>query len=127
MCIYDGFILISYCYIWLQGVTIADINEVTGAEAFQSIAKEFGSTKTIFIKTDVTKVDEVEKAFEKTVHTFQNIDILINSAGILNDAEWEKEVAVNVVSSFSGLNNFNKIYFSYKFYFTVSQIYLNYF
>lgn len=37
-------------------------------------------------------------AFEKTAKQFENIDILINNAGILNDAVWEKEILINIVS-----------------------------
>lgn len=37
-------------------------------------------------------------AFQETIKQFKNVDILINNAGILNDAILEKQIAVNVVS-----------------------------
>lgn len=40
----------------------------------------------------------VTAAFEETIKQFKNIDILINNAGILNDAVWEKEILINIVS-----------------------------
>jgi 3-oxoacyl-[acyl-carrier protein] reductase len=39
-----------------------------------------------FIRTDVTKVDEVEEMIKKIIKDFDRIDILINNAGINRDA-----------------------------------------
>lgn len=50
------------------------------------------------MKADVTKKDEMERAFQKTVEKFGYIDILLNNAGIIDDRNWEKEVAINIVS-----------------------------
>lgn len=47
-------------------------------------------------------------AFKETIKKFKNVDILINNAGILNDAIWEKELLINVVSIFKFQNNINK-------------------
>lgn len=38
-------------------------------------------------------------AFLETIKIFENVDILINNAGILNDAIWEKEILINIVST----------------------------
>lgn len=80
----------------LKGVTLADLNQEFGQNALQEIEREFGTNKAIFVKTDVTNIHEFEDAFQQTVEKFQNIDILINNAGILNDSVWEKEIAINV-------------------------------
>ncbi|KAJ3662605.1 hypothetical protein Zmor_006944, partial [Zophobas morio] len=32
----------------------------------------------------------------KTIEVFKNLDILINNAGIFNDAIWEKEITINI-------------------------------
>lgn len=39
-------------------------------------------------------------AFEKTISKFKNLDIVINNAGIVNEVEWEKTIAVNLVIIF---------------------------
>lgn len=36
-------------------------------------------------------------AFKKTIHIFKNLDIVVNNAGIVNEIQWEKTVAVNLV------------------------------
>lgn len=38
-------------------------------------------------------------AFKKTEEHFKHVDILINNAGIMNDAIWGKEVDIIVVNS----------------------------
>lgn len=40
----------------------------------------------------------LEAAFDKTVKDFGGLDIVINNAGVLNDAQWELMLNVNVVS-----------------------------
>lgn len=36
-------------------------------------------------------------AFEKTINKFKHLDIVINNAGILNELQWEKCIAINLV------------------------------
>ncbi|XP_044255859.1 15-hydroxyprostaglandin dehydrogenase [NAD(+)]-like isoform X2 [Tribolium madens] len=79
----------------LRGVTIADINKELGEKALQEIKNEFGSNKAIFVLTDVTSMKSFEEAFQKTVNTFKNLDILVNGAGILNESIWQQEIAIN--------------------------------
>nr|CAI5827588.1 unnamed protein product [Callosobruchus analis] len=82
-----------------KGVALADLNPELGTKALQEIEREFGPNKAIFIQTDVTDYNQFEDAFKKTAEKYKNIDILINNAGILNDSIWQKEIAVNVVST----------------------------
>ncbi|CAH1366668.1 unnamed protein product [Tenebrio molitor] len=80
----------------LRAVTLADISDECGATALQEIENEFGPNRAIFVKTDVTNLNNYEEAFKKTIEIYTNLDIVINNAGILNDALWEKEIAINV-------------------------------
>ncbi|XP_063920664.1 15-hydroxyprostaglandin dehydrogenase [NAD(+)]-like [Zophobas morio] len=80
----------------LRGVTLADANTDFGNQALKEIEKEFGANKAVFVHTDVRIKESFEEAFKKTIEVFKNLDILINNAGILNDAVWEKEIAINV-------------------------------
>ncbi|KAJ8958786.1 hypothetical protein NQ314_006349 [Rhamnusium bicolor] len=61
----------------LKGLTIADLDANLGKAALLQIEEEFD-------------------AFKSTVEKFQNVDILINNAGILNDSVWEREVSTNL-------------------------------
>lgn len=53
--------------------------------------------RVIFVKTDVTKPEELEEAFKATLIKFKGLDIVINNAGILNDKQWELQIAINCV------------------------------
>nr|CAI5833676.1 unnamed protein product [Callosobruchus analis] len=82
----------------IEGLIIADINEKLGKEAVDKFNKQYGAKKAKFIKTDVTKKEQLEAAFQLAKSTFGVLNIVINNAGILNDAQWELEIAINCVS-----------------------------
>lgn len=42
----------------------------------------------------------ISDAFKKTIEVFGNVDILINNAGVCDDARWNREVDINLVSKF---------------------------
>jgi len=86
----------------LKAVTIADVDDAKGAEAVKQLTEEFGENKAIFIKTDVTKADEFEDLFKKTLEKWGSIDIVINNAGILNDGQWELEIQINCTAVVRG-------------------------
>jgi len=86
-----------------KGVTLADINAEIGNQALTEIESKYGKNKAIFVKTDVSNYDDYEDAFKKTVEKFQNVDILLNNAGIMNDAIWEKEIAININGTIYGI------------------------
>src|SRR3984893_1685575 len=60
------------------------------------------------VAADVTKFDEVSKAFAQTVATMGCVDVLINNAGIsirhnfldITRDEWDKIIAVNLTGVF---------------------------
>jgi NAD(P)-dependent dehydrogenase (short-subunit alcohol dehydrogenase family) len=87
-------------------VVIADSDEKGGVEALTKI-KSLGC-EVIFIKTDVSKPDEINHLMEQTVYTYGKIDILINNAGIsrwkslfdLEVDEWDIILNTNLRSVF---------------------------
>lgn len=64
------------------------------ADALQS---EFKQQTVVFIKTDISKKDQVKDAFDELVIKFRSIDIVLCNAGILNDRDYELSVNVNLV------------------------------
>ncbi|XP_018570744.1 15-hydroxyprostaglandin dehydrogenase [NAD(+)] [Anoplophora glabripennis] len=87
----------------VKGVTLADLNPDFAKTALAEIEQEFGSNRAVFVKTDVTDIQQFENAFKKTVEIFKHVDILINNAGILNDKIWEREIAINVNGMINGI------------------------
>ncbi|KAF2887764.1 hypothetical protein ILUMI_18409 [Ignelater luminosus] len=89
-----------------QAVTIADINVKEGQEAVNKITTEFGPNRALFVKTDVTKADQLEvsicilflAAFKETINKWKTVDVVINNAGIMNEGQWQLEISLNCVS-----------------------------
>jgi len=92
-------------------VVIADINE-KAAKATEQEIKAVG-LEALAIKTDVSKVTEVEAMVDKAMQRFGKIDILLNNAGKfqrnpavrmnvweMDPVEWEKVIAVNLTGVF---------------------------
>ncbi|MEK4189703.1 SDR family NAD(P)-dependent oxidoreductase [Paenibacillus sp. FSL L8-0494] len=61
-------------------VVVADFNQQLGEETVAQIIKEGGEA--IFVKTDVSKYEDVEALVQKTVDTYGRIDVMFNNAGI---------------------------------------------
>ncbi|KAF5305623.1 hypothetical protein FQR65_LT07704 [Abscondita terminalis] len=86
----------------MKGVTFVDINEELGLKVCEEVKKEYGDDKVLFLKVDVTDKIQFEDAFKKTIEKFKNIDVLINNAGMFDERNWEKTVAVNLNSQIIG-------------------------
>lgn len=63
-------------------VVIADINENEGNKTVKEFFEEF-KERVYFIKTDVSKKNEVINLVKNTIEIFKKIDYLVNNAGIL--------------------------------------------
>ncbi|HEY2491920.1 MAG TPA: SDR family oxidoreductase [Paenibacillus sp.] len=61
-------------------VVVADFNEQLGGETVAQIIADGGEA--IFVKTDVSKYEDVELLVQKTVDTYGRIDVMFNNAGI---------------------------------------------
>jgi 3-oxoacyl-[acyl-carrier protein] reductase len=87
-------------------VCIADVN-IEKAEETAEEVKTLG-VKSIAVRLDVSKEDEVTAAFEKFIKEFERLDILVNNAGITRDAlllrlkeeEWDAVLDINLKGTF---------------------------
>lgn len=84
---------------------VADSDREAGEEA----AREFTSLGTnVFIETDVSIEEQVERLFQQTMRHFGRIDALINNAGISHNKsleyltleEWNRVIGVNLTGTF---------------------------
>ncbi|MEW6161951.1 MAG: 3-oxoacyl-[acyl-carrier-protein] reductase [Nitrospirota bacterium] len=87
-------------------LAVADINPVAAIEAAAAFTAL--GIKAMGIKLDVSKSEEVKKAFEDMRKEFNRIDILINNAGITKDSlllrmkeeDWDSVVDINLKGVF---------------------------
>lgn len=87
-------------------IGIADIN-IEKAEVTAEEVRALG-VKTLAIKLDVSKSEEVRAAFDRFIQEFQRLDILINNAGITKDAlilrmkeeDWDSVLDINLKGAF---------------------------
>ena len=93
----------------LEGAKVA-INYNKSEKDALSLAEEIKSKsgKTLLVKADVSKSNEVKKMVQKIVKNFNRIDILVNNAGILipaifldtSEAIWDKTMEINIKGAF---------------------------
>ncbi|WP_019243319.1 MULTISPECIES: SDR family NAD(P)-dependent oxidoreductase [Bacillus] len=82
-------------------VVVADFNDVEGVRTTEEIIKSGGQA--IFVKTDVSKFEQVEELVDKAVETYGTIDVIFNNAGIGSSSAildqdlnvYERTIAVN--------------------------------
>ncbi len=89
-------------------VALGDIREREGQETARQIAS--GGGKAIFVKLDVTKEEDWQRAVQATVQTFGALNVLVNNAGIYQPEPvvstpletWYRVMEVNATGVFLG-------------------------
>jgi NAD(P)-dependent dehydrogenase (short-subunit alcohol dehydrogenase family) len=87
-------------------VAVVDLDEACGQAVVQEIVK--GDGQAIFLRCDVSRAADCQRAVRETVNTWGRLDILFNNAGIIRRAdvldtteeEWDRVMSVNVKSVF---------------------------
>ncbi|KAL2718740.1 15-hydroxyprostaglandin dehydrogenase NAD(+)-like [Vespula squamosa] len=85
-----------------KSVALLDLANSKGAQSALTLEKKFGENRVIFIPCDVTNASQFEEAIKEVICTFNNIDIFINNAGILDESRWEKTIDINVTGLIRG-------------------------
>ncbi|CAH1776390.1 unnamed protein product [Owenia fusiformis] len=97
-------------------VCIADVNNVEGDKTVKELVDAYGNS-VIFQQCDVTKDDDVRNAFKATTDTFGDVTITVNNAGILDEINFSRTIAVDleaqirctmIALEFMGRNNGGK-------------------
>src|SRR6202795_5266480 len=87
-------------------VAITGRNESRGHAVLARILDAGG--KTIFLRTDVRKAAECQRAVDETLRSFERLDILFNNAGVFfpqtalecTEEEWALEIDINLKGTF---------------------------
>jgi len=87
-------------------VAITGRNETRGHAVTAAILEAVGQA--IFLRTDVRKAAECERAVRETVNSFGRVDILFNNAGVFyphdtiecSEEEWDEQIDINLKGTF---------------------------
>lgn len=88
-------------------VLIWDVDDVKGNKFVNDLSAQGFKTK--FMKVNVAKFDEVDKAINEIINEYGKVDILVNNAGILRDGtlvkmtpdQWQQVIDVNLTGVFN--------------------------
>ena len=81
---------------------MADLNFKSGEQKEKELQDEHGQDKVIYFRVDVSSAQNFDAAFEKCLEFFGKVDVLINSAGIVGESNWETLLQINLMGSIRG-------------------------
>ena len=81
---------------------MADLNFKVGEEKETEFQKKYGPNQVSYLRVDVSSHQNFEAAFEKCLELFGQVDILVNSAGILGEINWESQLQINLFGTIRG-------------------------
>ncbi|XP_068631913.1 alcohol dehydrogenase 2-like [Battus philenor] len=80
----------------VKAIIILDIDETSGKQVEEKINAKYGKNKVIFYKCDVTK--DLDVIYEKIVNDFKTVDVLVNSAGVVDEITPKRTIDVNATA-----------------------------
>ncbi|MCA0987282.1 SDR family NAD(P)-dependent oxidoreductase [Guptibacillus algicola] len=89
-------------------IAVVDIDEEGGNETVDLVKKE--GADAVFIKADVSKVEEVKNYVDKTVEAFGSIDYFFNNAGISGSGEYYLDTEISEIEKIVGINLMGALY-----------------
>ncbi|KAI4459752.1 15-hydroxyprostaglandin dehydrogenase [nad(+)] [Holotrichia oblita] len=101
-CVTGGFTGIGYEFSktllrnGVKGLFIADMNEKGAPEAINKL-QQYGDAEIKFEKIDLMNMYQAECMLKKMVNEFEHIDILVNRASIVAEANYESMINVNYI------------------------------
>ena len=80
---------------------MADLNYKVGEEKEKEFQEKYG-LKVAYMRVDVSSHQNFEAAFEKCLELFGQVDVLVNSAGIIGEINWETQLQINLFGTIRG-------------------------
>jgi len=88
-------------------LVVADVNDKAGEETAEQIRKNGGDA--FFAHLDVSNREQVKQVVKDTISKYGKIDVLINNAGIIQDAlvvkmteeQWDRVIDINLKGPFN--------------------------
>lgn len=77
-------------------IALVGIDAKKGFEAINYLNCSFGKSKAIFFKCDVRNKTEVEDTMKRIKGELGEIDIVVNTAGVWDDKNWQEEMQTNL-------------------------------
>lgn len=77
-------------------VCISDVDPKTLQTTYDEYTSQYGRENVCSIPCDVTVESDLKDVFSKTRGELKGIDIVVNNAGIANEAMWDKMVDINL-------------------------------
>ena len=71
-------------------IVVADLNEEAGKATVETLCEMAKSNRAIFVPTDVTDTESLQKMIHATIVTFGGFDVFISNAGILKAGSLEE-------------------------------------
>jgi len=87
-------------------VSVVDVDQANGQAVVRAVVE--GDGRAIFLRCDVTRARDCQRAVQQTVDELGGLDIRFNNAGIIRRAsvidtseeEWDQVMEINVKSVF---------------------------
>lgn len=85
-----------------KGVCIADVSVAEGQDTEQFLRRTYGEDKSLFVKCDVSNESDFRGLWTAAVKKYKYVDIMVNNAGILNESDPNRTIAINLVGCMTG-------------------------
>ncbi|KXJ24289.1 15-hydroxyprostaglandin dehydrogenase [NAD(+)] [Exaiptasia diaphana] len=83
-------------------VRMLDISKQEGQKAQQQLESKYGSGRAQFDECDVTSKDDLTRCVKSVITDHGKLDILCNNAGIVDEKNWERTIAINLNAVIQG-------------------------
>ena len=82
-------------------IVVCDVNEKAGQQVAKAIEAKGG--RAVYVRCDVSKAGEVESALAAALKAFRRIDVLVNNAGVVDDAPF-LDLSIDELDRVLGIN-----------------------